>query len=142
MAKLSVGSVLKEGDSLITMMPSRTPMEAEAHIPSRDVGFVRQGDKVTLKIDAFNAAEHGTAEGHINWVSEGAFTADEDWKPTTAYYKARIAIEFLKFRDVPTSFRLVPGTTLSAYINVGRRSLARYIFGGAVGGMGEAMREP
>ena len=49
-ARLSVGSVLKEGDPLLTLVPLRTPVEAEIQISSRDVGFVRAGDPCTLKI--------------------------------------------------------------------------------------------
>ena len=47
LAKLSVGSVLKEGDALFTLMPIDTPLEAELRIASRDVGFLRDGDRCT-----------------------------------------------------------------------------------------------
>jgi hemolysin D len=46
MAKLSVGSVLKEGDPLFYLAPLRSPVEAEVHIATRDVGFIRPGDPV------------------------------------------------------------------------------------------------
>src|SRR4051794_4968526 len=77
-AKLSVGSVLKEGDSLFYLAPLRSPMEAEARIQPRDVGFIRAGDPVRIKLDAFNFIEHGMAEGTLRWISEGAFTVSED----------------------------------------------------------------
>ena len=83
-AKLSVGSVLKEGDSLFTLMPTDTPLEAELRIASRDVGFLRRGDRCELKIDAFNFIEHGTAEGKVSWISEGAFTTDDNGQPLDA----------------------------------------------------------
>ena len=44
-AKLSVGSVLKEGDTLFMLMPLSAPVEAELRIASRDVGFLRRGDR-------------------------------------------------------------------------------------------------
>jgi len=142
MAKLSVGSVLKAGDSLMTLMPLRIPMEAETMISSRDIGFLRVGDPATIKIEAFNSVEHGTASGRIKWISEGAFTTDDDGKPTDPYYKARVSIDSMNFVGVPDNFRLIPGMTLSADMKVGSRSLARYLIGGAIQGMGEAMREP
>ena len=77
MAKLSVGSVLKEGDPLIYLAPLNSPVEAEARIPPQDVGFVRAGDPVKIKLDAFNFIEHGMAEGTVRWISEGAFTIDD-----------------------------------------------------------------
>jgi len=142
MAKLSVGSVLKAGDSLLTLMPLRIPMEAETTISPRDIGFLRVGDPATIKIEAFNYVEHGSAQGHVKWISEGAFTTDDDGKPTDPYYKARITIDSMNFAGVPDNFRLIPGMTLSADMKVGSRSLARYLIGGAMHGFGESMREP
>ena len=143
MAKLSVGSVLKPGDPFITLMPVDTRLEAEIRIVSRDIGFVRAGDPCTMKIDAFNAAEHGTAEGKVRWISEGAFTTDEDGKPLDyTYYKARCSVESTKFKDVPTNFRLIPGMTLQGDVKVGTRSVAMYLLGGMLKGVREAMREP
>ena len=141
-AKLSVGSVLKAGDTLLTLMPLKTPVEAEIDVSSRDVGFLRTNDPATIKIDAFNSVEHGTADGRVRWISDGAFTTDENGQPVPPYYKARVSIEAFHFSGVPANFRLIPGMTLTADIKVGRRSLARYIIGGALNGFSESMREP
>ena len=126
---------------LFTLMPLNAPLEAEIHIASRDVGFVRVGDPCTLKIDAFNFVEHGWAEG-VRWISEGAFTVDETNKPVEAYYKLRCTVEHNNFRNVPASFRLIPGMTLTADIKVGTRSVAMYMLRGTARGFSEAMREP
>jgi hemolysin D len=143
MARLSIGSVLKPGDPFITLMPIDTKLEAEIRISSRDIGFVRAGDPCTMKVDAFNAAEHGTASGKVSWISEGAFTTDEDGKPLDyTYYKARCSVDASNFRDVPSNFRLIPGMTLQGDIKVGTRSVAMYILGGMIKSAGEAMREP
>jgi HlyD family secretion protein len=141
-AKLSVGSVLKAGDTLFTLMPINAPVEAEIRIASRDVGFVRPGDRCVLKIEAFNYMEHGTAEGSIRWISDNAFTADDNGQPVDAYYKARCGVDAMHFVDVPAKFRLIPGMTLQADVNVGKRSVAMYLLGGFLRGFGEAMREP
>jgi hemolysin D len=141
-AKLSVGSVLKEGDTLFTLMPVNAPVEAEIHIASRDVGFVRAGDRCVLKIEAFNYMEHGTAEGRIRWISDNAFTTDDNGQAADAYYKARCGVDATRFVDVPAKFRLIPGMTLQADVNVGTRSVAMYLLGGFLRGFGEAMREP
>lgn len=141
-AKLSVGSVLKPSDELITMMPLDTALEAEIKISSRDVGYVRPSDPCVLSIDAFNAAEHGTAEGAVRWISEGAFTLDEDNKPVDAYYKARCSVDTSRLVAMPSNFRLLPGMTLTGDIKIGRRSVAMYLIGGMLHGFGTSMREP
>jgi hemolysin D len=141
-AAASVGSVLKEGDTLLTLMPLNAAVEAEIRITSRDVGFVRSGDRCVLKIEAFNYMEHGTAEGSIRWISDNAFTTDDNNQPVDAYYKARCNIGATHFVGVPQKFRLIPGMTLQADVNVGTRSVAMYFLGGFLRGLGEAMREP
>jgi HlyD family secretion protein len=142
LAKLSVGSVLKEGDPLFSLAPLRSPVEAEVHILARDVGFCRPGDKAILKLDPFHFVEHGTASGTLRWISEGAFTQDDNGNAVDPYYKARIALTEVKLNGVPDSFRLVPGMTLTADIQVGSRSVFMYMWRGVIRGAGEAMREP
>ena len=46
------------------------------YIESRDVGFVRPGDRVTIKLDAFQFIEHGTAEGEVLSISDGTFNVN------------------------------------------------------------------
>lgn len=142
LAPLSVGSVLKEGDTLLKLMPLDAPVEAEIRIASRDVGFVRPGDLCVLKIEAFNYMEHGTADGSIRWISDNAFTTDENNQPVEAYYKARCSVREMHFVEVPVTFRLIPGMTLQADVNVGTRSVAMYLLGGFLRAVGESMREP
>jgi len=143
MAKLSVGSVLKEGDPLMYLAPLGSPMEAEVQMTTRDVGFIRPGDPVTIKLDTFNFIEHGTIDGTLRWISEGAFTIDDNGGPTNdPYYKARIALNEFNLRDLPKDFRLIPGMTLAGDVHIGTRSILMYMVSGALRGMGEAMREP
>jgi HlyD family secretion protein len=141
-AKLSVGSVLKEGDTLFTLMPLNSPVEAEFRIVSRDIGFVRPGDHCVLKVDAFNFMEHGTASGTVRWISDGAFTTDDNGQAAEAYYKARCSVDEVNMMNVPGSFRFIPGMTLQADVNVGKRSVAMYLLGSVLRGYNEAMREP
>ena len=142
LTKLSSGSVLKEGDPVMSLMPLGAPIKAEIHFSAEDIGFVRPGNPVTLKVDAFSYVEHGTAEGHLDWISEGSFKTDENDKPVAPFYKARVSIDRQNFINVPDGFRLIPGMTLTADIDVGKRSLSRYVVGTLLHGLGEAAREP
>lgn len=144
MAKLSVGSVLKEGDPLLYLAPLHSPVEAEVRVLPRDVGFIRVGDRVTIRLDAFNYVEHGTVEGHVRWISEGAFSVDPDTGQATPepFYKVRVALNEVNLRNVPQGFRLIPGMTLAADLHIGTRSVLMYMINGAVRGANEAMREP
>jgi hemolysin D len=142
LTKLSAGSVLNQGDAIMTLVPLSSPVEAEIHFAAGDIGFVRPGNDVTIKVDAFNSFEHGTAKGKVVWISEGTFTTDEDAKPVDPYYKARISIDETNFINVPVSFRLISGMTLVADINVGKRSMFKLVTSTVFHGLSEALREP
>jgi HlyD family secretion protein len=86
--------------------------------------------------------EHGTAQGSVRWISDDAFTTDDDGKPVGAYYKVRCSVESTNFINVGPTFRLIPGMTLTADMKVGTRSVLTYVLGGIMAGFGESMREP
>ncbi len=150
LAKLSVGSVLKEGDTFGTLALLRSPLEAEVNIDPRNVGFVRVGDTATIKFDAYNFIEHGSAIGKVLWISDGTFAIDPVTGAATdaqgnsvpPYYRVRIGFATLALRNIPADFRLIPGSTLTADIHVGTRSAFMYMMRGLLRGLNEAMREP
>jgi HlyD family type I secretion membrane fusion protein len=147
--KVSVGSVATGGgslntgqDPLFTLVPLDAPVEADVKIRATDIGFIKVGDPVYLKIDAYRFMQHGTATGAIKSISEGSFTTDDNNVVTEPYFKLRVAIKEVHLRNVPEGFRLVPGMTLVGDIMVGKRTILSYLVEGALRTGSEAMREP
>ena len=117
-------------------------MEAEIWINSQDNSFIRVGDPVTLKLDAYMFLRHGTVRGVVKSISQGSFTADDNNQPVPPYFKVRVAVKELHLRNVPQDFKLIPGNTLSGEVLVGRRTILSYLVEGALRTGSEAMREP
>lgn len=143
--KLSVGSVLKSADQIMTLTPLSSPMDVELKISTRDVGFLRVGDPVTIKVDAFEYTRYGFAEGRVKSIGADTFTIDEDTGQVATpypYYRVFVTIDKMDFVNVPKNFALVPGMTLQGDIKVGRRTIGSYVWGAMARGGGEAMREP
>jgi hemolysin D len=145
----SVGSVVSpESDTtrvqspLFTLNPLDGPLEADVDISAQDVGFVRVGDPVTIKLTAYDFIRYGTAKGVVKTISDDSFTLDDNQQPVDPYYRIRAAITEVKLRNVPKNFRLTPGMTLTADIKVGSRTLMSYLIDGALRTGSEAMREP
>jgi HlyD family type I secretion membrane fusion protein len=149
--KVSTGTVTggagagvgQDREPLFTLVPLDAPVEADINVPARDIGFIKAGDPVQLKLDAYRYLQHGTAKGVIKTISEGSFTTtDDNTLATEPYFKVRVGITEVKLRNVPTDFRLVPGMTLEGDILVGRRTILSYLLEGALRTGHEAMREP
>jgi hemolysin D len=142
-AKLSPLSVLG-GQPLISLAPLKSDLEAEIHVAVRDIGYIRVGDDVTIKLDAYNFVDHGTVDGKIKSISEGSFTTDEltgdTSQPTEPFYKVRVTLTPATLRDVPPDFRLLPGITLKGDVHIGTHTLFTYLFGNIVRGYPEPMR--
>lgn len=151
--KLSMGGVATDAEPLFSLVPLNAPLEAEVEIDTKDSGFVKVGDPVRIKLEAYKYLEHGTAEGVVKTISQDSFTeiSSQDALTSTPnpsnntrtpYFDARIKITEVKLHDVPAPVRLIPGMTLQADIIVGRRTILWYLLGGALRSGSEAMREP
>ena len=132
-AKLSQGSVIREAETLFTLVPTDTELESEVQIDSIDTGYVKAGDTVRLKIDAFPYQKHGAMSGTIKTISEDAFRRDNQGNPsllaqgTDAFYLGRVSLGTEKLKNLPPQAKLLPGMTLSAEIVVGKRSVMSYL---------------
>lgn len=141
----SVGSVVNPATSqkpLFTLTPLSGPLEAEVRVSASDIGFIRPGDRVSLKLTAFRYTNHGTARGVVKSISDGSFTQADDGQTVAPYFKVRVAITDSNLRNVPQDFRLIPGMTLEGDILIGGRTIMMYLLEGALRTGSEAMREP
>jgi hemolysin D len=142
-AKLSPGSIVKEAETFFTLVPLNVVMEAEVRIDSLDVGYIKLGDPVRLKLDAFPFQKHGMLGGTVRTISEDAFKRDAAEKSgTDAYYLTRITLQATTLSNLAASARLLPGMTLSAEVVVGRRSVMSSLAWPLTKGLSEAAREP
>jgi HlyD family type I secretion membrane fusion protein len=143
MARLSVGSVLSEAVPLFTLVPVNAPLEAEVSIDARDIGFIREGDPVAIKVEAYNYLRHGTVQGHVKLISEDAFKQDQGSQaPVRPYYRAIVTIDKAELANVPAGFKLNTGMPIAADVKVGERTLLSYLTHGALRSLNEGMREP
>jgi HlyD family secretion protein len=141
-AKLSPGSIARAAETFFTLVPLQGVMEAEVRIDAADVGYVRLGDPVHLKLDAYPFQKHGTIDGTVRTISEDAFKRDSVGKTgTDAYYMSRINMTGT-LGNMTEGARLLPGMTLTAEVVVGQRSVLSYLAWPLTKGMTEAVREP
>jgi HlyD family secretion protein len=145
----SIGSVAREAEPLVTLVPLGNTVEAEVDVDSSDVARLRVGDNVRVKLDALPFQRHGTLSGTLRVITENSFQNDKkgaapgdkpDGQP--AFFRARIALGPLKLQDVPKDFRLIPGMTAAAEINVGKRTVISYLLDPVIRLFDESLREP
>lgn len=140
-AQRSIGSVLREAEPLFTLVPLDVPIEAEVSIDARDIGLVRAGAPVRIKLDAYPFQKHGTLEGTVRTITEDSFV-DKENTAQAAFYRARVALTPGTLRGVADSYRLIPGMTVAAEIKSGERTVLSYFLYPLMRGLDESIREP
>ncbi|BAZ15813.1 HlyD family secretion protein [Calothrix sp. NIES-4071] len=82
------GFVTRPSEKLLSIVPD-DQFIAEAYITNKDIGFVREGMKVDVRIDSFPFSEFGDIKGEITSIASDALPPDE----THQYYRFPIKIK-------------------------------------------------
>jgi hemolysin D len=68
----TVGQVVTPAQSLVTIVPDGTPLIVEATVSNNDIGYLRVGQPVQVKVDTFPFEQFGTLPGKLVWISPDA----------------------------------------------------------------------
>ena len=82
--RASVGGSLHPAESLMTLVPADAPLEARLYGPSRSIGFVRPGQRVLLRYEAYPHQKFGVYEGVVKSVSRATVGVAEFTMQTAA----------------------------------------------------------
>lgn len=131
-----VSNVIAPGGFIMEIVPLENLM-VEARIQSTDVGLVKIGDKVRVKVDTYDFTRFGEIKGKLVKISATTFLenpAGASATPggpavtgSTAFYKASVALEKIYVGNDPKKNTLLPGMTVVADIHTGTKSLLKYL---------------
>jgi hemolysin D len=133
----AAGAVVAPGVPLMRLIPLNAVLEAEAHIPHRDIGFVRAGQAALVKLSAFEFTRHGHLRGEVKWVARDA-TNDAQGN---SYYPARIVLPDGAQSHTGGPLALRAGMAASVDVHLGRRRIADFLLGPLQQRVLEAARE-
>jgi len=117
------GEVVPAGGVVMRIVPVEEKLEAEIRIPAAEIGHVRTGMPVKVKIAAYEFVRYGTLSGTLSKLSASTFS-DEQGRP---YYKGMVSFERNYVGKVPGENPLLPGMPLDGDIVIGHRSLLSYL---------------
>nr|WP_241772460.1 HlyD family type I secretion periplasmic adaptor subunit [Edwardsiella ictaluri] len=72
---VSQGQVVTPGEELMRVVPDNSRLEIIAYVPNQDIGFIRPGQPVDVKINAFPYTRYGTLNGVVQHISQDAIPA-------------------------------------------------------------------
>jgi HlyD family secretion protein len=133
------GAVLREAEPLLTLLPSHAALIAEITVKSVDIGGIRAGDNVRVKIDAYPYQMHGALDGHVRSVAAASF---EEGGEASAMHRVVVALEPARLVDLPSGTGPMPGMTVAGDVHVGTRTVLAYFLAPITRGFAQSLHEP
>lgn len=137
LATHTLGSVVGPGTVVMTVVPKRDGMLCEVWVTHDDVGMLRPGQKVRVKLAAYPFQKYGLAEGVVKHISPDASDLPEasnrekkrdlgHMLPATGYRMlVSLAAPYLESGGV--QHRISAGMQLTAEVHLGTRTVLEYL---------------
>jgi len=115
--------ITADGKPIMEIVPADSRLLVEARISTRDIGHVRTGQPVKVRVDTYDFARFGAIPGKVEALSAATFL-DKEGRP---YYRATMALDRAYVGSPQDRLAVGPGMTVSADIVTGSKSLLLYL---------------
>ncbi|MGH8398660.1 MAG: HlyD family type I secretion periplasmic adaptor subunit [Gammaproteobacteria bacterium] len=133
----TVGGVVTPAQSLMAIVPMQVGFEVEASVLDKDIGFVKPGQTVVVKLVSFPYTRYGYLTGTVETISHDAAQDDK----LGLVFPARIKLNGDALQIDGTSVRITAGMGVSAEIKTGKRRVIDYLLSPLKTHVDGAMRE-
>ena len=117
----TIGGVVNAGQQLAQIVPEKAPLYVDAALDNQDVGFVKSGQRVVVKVATYPFQRYGYLEGTVENISPDAIQDDKKG----LIYKAKIKLNDDK-SSKQNQLKLLPGMSVSAEITTGQRRIIEF----------------
>ncbi|MFN7190639.1 MAG: HlyD family efflux transporter periplasmic adaptor subunit, partial [Rhodospirillales bacterium] len=121
----------------LEVVPIGRELIVEARLPPNDIGQVRIGQPVAVKISTYDFARFGSVPGTLTSLSASTLVDPQG----RTYYKAVISLDKSYAGDDPARNPLLPGMTVLADIKTDERSVLRYMLNPVYRALDQAFSE-
>ncbi|MBY0362243.1 MAG: HlyD family type I secretion periplasmic adaptor subunit [Phreatobacter sp.] len=119
----SLGAVIAPGGPVAEIVPYRTAAFAEVEVSPDDVGHIRPGMPVLVKVSAFDFARFGGIPGIVESVSPTSLKRPN----APPVFRIRIRLEAEHVGPAGLNMTVQPGMVVNADIRTGQKTLLAYL---------------
>lgn len=116
---------------LATVLPKGSGMHVELLVPTRAIGFLKPGQEVVLRYEAFPHERFGQYRGTIKEIDRNVWTSGERVGPLQArepVYRVDVALESQTVSALGQQLPLRPGMLVNADLLLEKRTILEWIF--------------
>ena len=125
----SLGGVVSAGAPVMEIVPVDDQVLVELRIKPADIGWVRVGHPVEIKLSAYDFSVYGSLHGTVDTLSPDAM--GEGTNPATgaeaSWYRALVRADATQLQAAGKPLTVLPGMVGTAEIRTGRRSVLSFI---------------
>ncbi|OYX65786.1 MAG: hypothetical protein B7Y88_07185 [Sphingomonadales bacterium 32-64-17] len=133
----TLGEVAEAGKPLVTIVPGGDELIVEALVLNKDAGFVKRGDPVVVKLEAYPFTRYGTIKGRLENISADAIVDER----RGLVFPARVTLSRTALQVDGRRAPLSPGMAATAEIVTGRRRVIDFLWSPVAKAVAEAGRE-
>jgi len=133
----TVGGVIAPGRQLMEIVPAGSDLLAEVKISPNDIGHIKVGFPVIVKITSYDFSRYGAINGTVSGLSATTFANQRG----QTYYKGMVTLEKNYVGNNPQQNLILPGMIVNADIITGEKSLLAYFLKPIYKALNSAFRE-
>ena len=118
----TIGGVVTPAQELIALTPADTPLVIKSKVLNKDIGFIRVGMPVSIKIDTYDFQKYGILHGSVKSISQNSME-DEQLGPV---YEIYITPKEDTFIIDGKEQKIATGMTLNAEVEIGKRRIIEF----------------
>ena len=131
----TIGGIVTTAQPIVGIVPEGTPLEVNAIVMNKDVGYIKEGQRCVIKVDTFDFQKYGTIEGTVEAVNPYSMEdkdnkdkeKNKDMENESGGYAMRVKMlaETLKTKNGDV-YKVKPGMTVTAEVNVSKRRVIEF----------------
>ncbi|TBO32590.1 HlyD family type I secretion periplasmic adaptor subunit [Aquabacterium lacunae] len=125
----TVGGVIQPGAAIMEIVPVSEQVLVEARIKPADIGFVRLGMPVQVKLSAYDFYTYGGLKGRLDYLSPDALSDEpKSANQDNSYYRALIRADATELKKAGQPLPVIPGMTGTVEVRTGEQTVLSYVF--------------
>jgi len=123
----TLGGVVAPGAPVMELIPVGARVLVEARIAPSDIGFVKVGQDVEIKLTSYDYTTYGGLKGTVQSISPDALGEMDRPGGEGTYYRALVRAERSTLAAHGKTLSVLPGMTASVEIRTGERSVLGFL---------------
>lgn len=149
----TIGGVVQPAQAIMVIVPDEVQVVIEANILNKDIGFIREGQAVRVKLEAYNFTDYGIIPGVVESISRDAIDMSQPGQQQQRDEQGRAQpqqglVYATRIRLLQSTIRvrgrdqiIGPGLAAQAEIKTGERRIIDFLLSPIAQTLDEAGRE-